>query len=118
MKIIKKIIQWFTKRKSVKSNKHYSVSFDSSVVMNKLPDNEEQVVFYRMKVRPSLIVELLSITEKTKKSIKSNVREVSYREINTGKEGKIDEDLFYHNFEKVTLPTVKYKNMLLQKTMA
>lgn len=110
MKAIKKIIEWFTK--SRKTSNHYSVSFDSSVVMNNLPVNEEEIVFYRMKVRPSFIFEVTSITNKTKKS---NIREVSYRELNTGKEGKMDEDLFYFNFEKVTTPKPDYKNIFLQK---
>lgn len=110
MKAIKKIIDWFTKPR--KTSNHYSVSFDSTVVMNDLPVNEEDIVFYKMKVRSNIIVEITSITNKTKKS---NIREVSYRELNTGKEGKMDEDIFYHNFEKVTTPKPDYKNIFLQK---
>jgi hypothetical protein len=115
MKIFKQLIEWFTKlNKNNKSNKHYSVSFDSSVVMNKLPPNEEEVIFYKMKVRPNFIFEIIAITNKTKKS---SVREVSYREISTGKEGRMDEDLFYFNFEKVSTPKLNYKKMFLQKTL-
>ena len=112
MKTLKKIFHWFFKPKKQEQSIHYSVSFDSTSALKNRPSTEEQLVFYRMRVRPNFIFELVCISQP---NAKTGMRVVTCREVTSGREAKVDEDMFNFNFEKIDSPTLDYKNLFLQK---